>query len=102
LLAGGEASASIRIEATARGVSTTLLCQRIVDNHNKFRETDAKLSGLRGKIVNRIKSFVYDSENPYQSFLTYTQTEYVPNVRIPSSISETRHSNYSNRWRRSY
>jgi len=84
-LAGGEASKTIQIEATAREVSTSVLSQKIVNNHNKFRETDAKLSGLRGKIVDRIKSFVYDSENPYQSFLSYTQTEFVLNVRIPSS-----------------
>lgn len=86
LLSGGTASESLQTEATARGVSVSDLAQKIVDNHNKFRETDAKLSGLRGKIVDRIKSFVYDPTKPYQSFLEYSETEYVPNVRIPSSI----------------
>jgi len=79
----GTTSTTLQIESDSRGIDITVLAQKIVNNHNKFRETDAKLSGLRGKIVDRIKAFVFDAENPYQSFIEYSSNEYIPNLRIP-------------------
>jgi len=82
-LNSGTTSTILQIESDSRGIDITVLAQKIVNNHNKFRETDAKLSGLRGKIVDRIKAFVFDAENPYQSFIEYSSNEYIPNLRIP-------------------
>jgi hypothetical protein len=88
-LDGKEASSTLQIESAARGVDILTLSQKIVNNHDKFRETDAKLSGLRGMIVDRIKSFSFDPENPYQSLLRYNDTESVPNIRLLNSAGPT-------------
>jgi len=92
-LNSGTTSTILQIESDSRGIDITVLAQKIVNNHNKFRETDAKLSGLRGKIVDRIKAFVFDAENPYQSLLAYNDTEIVPNVRLFASAGPGTDSN---------
>lgn len=50
----------VEAEATARGVDVAVIAQRIVDNHEAFRLTEAKLAGLRGKIVDRINGLEFD------------------------------------------
>lgn len=78
----GTVSDNLRIESETRSVSVEILANKIVDNHNKFRLTDSKLSGLRGMIVDRNKSFVFDRSDPYESFMTWRETELVPNIRL--------------------
>lgn len=55
-------------EATARGVDVAVVAQRIVDNHEAFRLTEAKLAGLRGKIVDRLNSITFDAADPLGSW----------------------------------
>lgn len=50
----------VEAEADARGVAVAIIAQRIVDNHEAFRLTEAKLAGLRGKIVDRLTELTFD------------------------------------------
>lgn len=50
----------VEAEAAARGVSVAVIAQRIVDNHEAFRLKEAKLAGLRGKIVDRLENLTFD------------------------------------------
>lgn len=55
-------------EATARGVDAAVIAQRIVDNHEAFRLTEAKLAGLRGKIVDRLNGLTFDATDALGSW----------------------------------
>lgn len=73
LLDNGVNSSIIDIEASIRGITSEEMAQRIVDNHNKFREIDAKISGLRGKLLDRVNSFVLDETDIVESYLSLTR-----------------------------
>lgn len=81
---GGEISSCLKVESDFRNISAQDLARKIINNYDKFRETDAKVSGLRGMIVDRISSFIFDSDNPYQSLCRYQEKENIPNVRLYS------------------
>ena len=69
LLADSTASApEVEAEATARGIDAAVIAQRIVDNHEAFRLTEAKLAGLRGKIVDRLKGLSFDATDALGSW----------------------------------
>lgn len=73
LLDNGVSSQLIDMEASLRGITSEEMAQKIVDNHIKFRENDAKISGLRGKLVDRVNSFVLDEDNIVESYLYLTR-----------------------------
>lgn len=64
-------------EATARGVSAAVMAQRIVDNHEAFRLTEAKLAGLRGKIVDRLNGLTFDATDALGSWRELTERKEV-------------------------
>jgi hypothetical protein len=69
LLADPTADApEVEAEATARGVDVAIIAQRIVDNHEAFRLTEAKLAGLRGKIVDRLNGLTFDATDALGSW----------------------------------
>lgn len=52
---------AVAAEATARGLTTLEMANKIVTNHEAFRTTEAKLAGLRGKIVDRLEGLTFDA-----------------------------------------
>ena len=85
----GEISSSLKIESDFRNISVQDLARKIISNYDKFRETDAKVSGLRGMMIDRISSFVFDPDNAYQSLCRYQEKEKIPNVRLYYSMTMT-------------
>ena len=53
------------------------MANRIVQNHESFRDKEAKIAGLRGKILDRIEAFVFDLENPQTSYNEFMTQETV-------------------------
>jgi hypothetical protein len=67
------AAPDVRAEATARGIEPGVMATRIITNHEDFRTKEAKIAGIRGKILDRIGVYVFDLENAdtsYTEFLT--------------------------------
>jgi len=78
LLANANAVATeIRLEAQTRGVTPTVLANRIVQNHQNFREKESKIAGIRGKVLDRLEAFVFDLENPDVSYADFVSEETV-------------------------
>ena len=64
----GIASADITAEAETRGVSVDSIVDRIIQNHEAFRIKEAKIAGLRGKILDRLNGYTFDSNDPLGSW----------------------------------
>lgn len=64
-------------EANARGVDAAVIAQRIVNNHEAFRSTEAKLAGLRGKIVDRLNGLTFDAADALGSWKELTERKEV-------------------------
>jgi hypothetical protein len=76
LIADNTAAApDVRAEATARGVSAVVMANRIIDNHESFRAKEAKIAGIRGKILDRIEAFEFDLEDPATSLADFNTQE---------------------------
>ena len=78
------AAPDVRAEATARGVAPAVIANRIITNHEDFRAKEAKIAGIRGKIFDRVSTYVFNLEDAggsYTEFLTQdvvgTRTENV-------------------------
>lgn len=69
------AAPDVRTEATARNVDALVLADRIIANHEDFRTKEAKIAGIRGKLLDRLNSFVFNRENPMASYLDFISTE---------------------------
>jgi hypothetical protein len=70
-----DSAPDVRTEATARGLTVAQMAQRIVDNHESFRTLEAKIAGIRGKILDRLNSFVFDEEDIEASWNSLGQRE---------------------------
>lgn len=70
-------SPEVRAEAAARGVDVLVLAARIIDNHESFRNKEAKIAGIRGKVMDRINSFEFDLENPDISYAEFLSGEVI-------------------------
>ena len=76
LIADNAATAEdVRAEAAARGVTPLVMANRIVDNHESFREKEAKIAGIRGKILDRIESFNFNLTDPDASYNEFKTEE---------------------------
>ena len=53
-ISNGTANAGLTTEATVRGVTVTALANKIKTNHEAYITKDAKISGLRGLLYDRI------------------------------------------------
>ena len=57
----GTANAGLTTEATVRGVTVTVLANKIKTNHEAYITKDAQISGLRGLLYDRIASIGINS-----------------------------------------
>ena len=60
-LSSATANAGLTTEATLRGVTVTVLANKIKTNHEAYITKDAQISGLRGKLYDRIASIGINS-----------------------------------------
>jgi hypothetical protein len=67
----------VRAEAAARDIDVLVLAARIIDNHESFRNKEAKIAGIRGKIWDRLQSFEFDLENPNDSYAEFFSNEVI-------------------------
>jgi hypothetical protein len=67
----------VRSEAAARDIDVLVLAARIIDNHESFRNKEAKVAGIRGKIWDRLQTFKFDLENPDVSYTEFLFREVV-------------------------
>ena len=70
-----EPAADVRTEAAARDLTVAQMAERIVINHESFRTLEAKIAGIRGKILDRLNSFTFDEEDPEASWNSLSQRE---------------------------
>lgn len=68
-------ASSLRSEATFRGITTQSLAEKIVANHESFKEKDSKIAGIRGKILDRLNNFVFNLSDPEASLSEFKDTE---------------------------
>lgn len=73
-------TSSLRSEATFRGITTQSLAEKIVANHESFKEKDSKIAGIRGKILDRLNNFVFDLTNPDSSLSEFMSYETIGTV----------------------
>ncbi len=67
-LTDGTPSLDITTEASVRGVTETEIAEKIVENHEAFRVKEAKVAGLRGKIVDRLNAYTFDETDALGSW----------------------------------
>ena len=60
-LSSATANAGLTTEATIRGISVTALANKIKTNHEAYITKDAQISGLRGKLYDRIANIGINS-----------------------------------------
>ena len=78
LLVNNDAPAlEVRAEAAARGSMVLELANRIIQNHESFRDKEAKIAGIRGRILDRIEAFVFDLDNPETSYQEFLEEEII-------------------------
>lgn len=65
----------IRQEASIRNVNPVVLAQRIISNHEDFRNKEAKIAGIRGYIQDRLNNFTFDLQNPDASMTDFNSME---------------------------
>ena len=81
LLDPNATATDVRLEAQTRGVTVAVMAQRIVTNHEDFRAKDAKISGIRGKMLDRYNSYVFNSDDPVAMFEDYITPEQIGEER---------------------
>ena len=67
----------VRAEASARGVDVVEVANRIIANHESFRTKEAKIAGIRGKILDRLTNYQFDLTNPDASLNEFLSTEVI-------------------------
>jgi hypothetical protein len=73
----------IRIEADARGVDPVVMANRIIENHESFRNKEAKISGIRGKILDRLNAYQFDLSDPEGSYDEFMSEEVIGTRTLP-------------------
>jgi hypothetical protein len=74
-------ASDVRAEAEARGIDVITMANRIIENHEAFRAKEAKIAGIRGKILDRLEGYEFDLENPDASYAEF-RTEEVIGERV--------------------
>jgi hypothetical protein len=83
LLLDSNASApDVRVEAEMRGMAVGILAQRIVTNHEDFRVKDAKIAGLRGKMLDLYNNYVFNDDDPVAMYNDYFTREQIGEEKI--------------------
>lgn len=81
----GTTSLELTTEATARGVSVSAIATKIIQNHEAFRVKEAKIAGLRGKILDRLEGYVFDEDDALGSFKELVERQEVIGQREASA-----------------
>jgi hypothetical protein len=88
LISDDEADAvEIRAEAAARGIDPVAMANRIIENHESFRAKEAKIAGIRGKILDRLEEYQFDLEDPDTSYAEF-RTEEVIGERVETVFED--------------
>jgi len=78
LLADNTAAAPVvRAEAEFRGLDPVIMAEKIKTNHEAFRLTESKIAGIRGKLLDRLNAYQYDSSDPIASWDDFNKQELV-------------------------
>jgi hypothetical protein len=89
LVADNSAAATdVRAEASARGLTPLVMANRIIQNHEDFRSKEAKIAGIRGKILDRIDSFAFDLNDPAASVAEYYTQEVIGSRTFQSVVND--------------
>ncbi len=64
----GTASLDLTTEAETRGVTVEDIVDKIIENHEAFRVREAKIAGLRGKILDRLNGYTFDATDALGSW----------------------------------
>lgn len=83
-LDSGTASAVLTAEAQIRGVTVDDIADKIIENHEAFRVKEAKIAGLRGKILDRLNAYVFDATDALASYKELTERTEVIGQKEPS------------------
>jgi hypothetical protein len=70
-LSSATANAGLTTEANTRGVSVTVLANKIKDKHEEFITKDAQIAGLRGLLYDRIASIGINSTSVDTALASY-------------------------------
>ena len=70
-LSSATANAGLTTEATLRGVTVTVLANKIKTNHEAYITKDAQISGLRGMVYDRIASIGINSTSVSTALASY-------------------------------
>ena len=70
-LSSATANAGLTTEATLRGVTVTVLANKIKTNHEAYITKDAQISGLRGLLYDRIASIGINSTSVTTALASY-------------------------------
>jgi hypothetical protein len=81
------AAVDVRAEAQLRDVDVMTMANRIIENHETFRAKEAKIAGIRGKILDRLESFEFDMTDPDASYAEF-RTEEVIGTRTENVFEE--------------
>jgi len=71
------AAVDVRAEAATRGITAAAMAQRIVTNHEDFRAKEAKIAGIRGRVMDRLSGFAFDMADPDGSYAEYMLQEVI-------------------------
>lgn len=90
LLSDNNAAApDIRAEATAREVDPVIMAERIKTNHESFRNAEAKIAGIRGKLLDRLNTYEFDSSDPIASWDNFNKMEFIGTEQRDISIIDS-------------
>lgn len=70
-LSSATANAGLTTEANARGISVTVLANKIKTNHESFITKDAQISGIRGMLYDRILSIGINTTSVSTALASY-------------------------------
>ena len=77
-LSSATANAGLTTEATLRGVTVTVLANKIKTNHEAYITKDAQISGLRGLLYDRIANIGINSTSVATALASTTATARAP------------------------
>lgn len=63
----------VATEATVRGLTTLAMANKIVTNHEAFRTTEAKIAGLRGKILDRNAGLTFNDSSVADALTSWAE-----------------------------
>ena len=99
-LSSATANAGLTTEATLRGVTVTVLANKIKTNHEAYITKDAQISGLRGLLCDRIDSIGINTSSVSTALASYAgiHTEEVVGTATTFEVPYYKPTGLSNRF----